>query len=294
MRFGSHPVWERNGTMSAAPVRLATADTIAPRSELAAHGEVAINGSADAAAPEPRAGPPRKRSETVSTALSPARQALADHQANLVQLQAEVDRVSRPVNRLREQLAAATIDLQNAEMVLTNIDALHSAAIAEAARVGCCSSEPVESADAEAAVSRAARHVNSIKMALDECVQDQLRANSMVEAARPHFDQLALAVLCEEFNTRLEDWSRKRDAFHIAEIDLTGLLQAIGQRGRDLEASTPGAGLVTLRQLERMQPPWSHLEHGHVERGGPREVSAASARWTAVLHRLASDPNASF
>jgi hypothetical protein len=298
MRFGSHPVWKGHGMSAASsvrsPVRLATADATAPRSHLAAHGEVAINGSADAAAPEPRAGPPRKRSETVSPPLSPARTALADHLEHLSKLAAEADRKSKPVQRLRDQLAAAHVDLQNAEMVLTNIDALHSAAIAKAARENCCPVEPVQSEGAEQAVQRARRNVNSVRQALEECSQDQIKANSNLIAAATHGDALALAVLVEEFNTRLEDWARKRDKFHLAEIDLTGLLQAIGQRGRDLQASTPGTGLTTLRQLEKMQPPWHHLEHGHVERGGPREVSAAAGRWSAVLSRLGSDPNASF
>jgi hypothetical protein len=88
-------------------------------------------------------------------------------------------------------------------------------------------------------------------------------------------------------------WAKARDAYHLAEINLIGLLAALGEHGRTLESSAPGAGLVWLRQLEKMQPPWN-LEHGLVPRGGPREVSAASSRWAAVLHRLGSDPNATF
>jgi hypothetical protein len=264
-----------------------------PTSQLAAHGTVAVNGSAEATAPVTRAGPPRPRSETVSS-LSPARQALAQHQAHLVKLQAEANLKAKPVARLREQLSQAMVDLANSEHVLANIDAAHSAEIAKAARDNCCSVEPVESAEAEASVQRARRNVNSVRMAMDECVQDQQRANAVVEAARPHFDALVLAVVVEEFGTRLTQWARQRDKFHLEEIDLMGLLQALGQHGRDMEASTPGAGLVWLRQLEKLQPPWHHLEHGHVERGGPREVSAASGRWSAVLHRLKSDPGATF
>jgi hypothetical protein len=236
-------------------------------------------------------GPPRPRAETVSPTLSPARQALADHQAALAKLSAEIARVSKPVDRLRQQLSAAMLELQNSEHVLADIDKQHSAAIAKAARDNCCSAEPVESEDAEAAVSRARRNCNSIRQALAECSEDQVRANANLEAAKTQFDQLTLAVLVEEFNTFRENWARKRDEFHLAEIDMLGLLQALGERGRELEASAPGGGLVWLRQLEKLQPPW-HLDAGHVERGGPREISVAASRWSAMLAKLKSDPNA--
>jgi chromosome segregation ATPase len=181
-------------------------------------------------------GPPRLRSETVFPALSPARQALADHLEHLAKLAAEVERKSKPVARLREQLSAAHVDLQNAEHVLADIDAAHSAAIAKAAREDCCSEQPVESSDAEAAVSRARRNVNSIRMALEEVSQDQIQANANLEAAKTRFDQLALDILVEEFSTRLPQWALQRDKFHLAEIDMLGLLQALGEHGRALES----------------------------------------------------------
>jgi chromosome segregation ATPase len=176
-----------------AAVRVATVDT-ETGCRFAGHGTVAINGHAETDAPPLRLGPPRPCAETVSPTLSPARRALADHQATLAKLAAEFERVSKPVDRLRDQLAAANIELQNAEHVLADIDKQHSAAIAKAARENCCSMEPVESAEAEAAVSRARRNVNSVRMALDEVSQDQIRANQNLEAAGTAFDALALRV----------------------------------------------------------------------------------------------------
>ena len=61
MRFGSHPVWRNGAAMTAAPARLAVLDKHTPASELAAHGEVAINGHADDATPLTKMGPPRPR-----------------------------------------------------------------------------------------------------------------------------------------------------------------------------------------------------------------------------------------
>jgi hypothetical protein len=272
--------------MPAAPARLAVLDKHMPASELAAHGEVAINGSADTTTPLTRMGPPR--------ALSPARQALADHIAHLGLLAANLERLSKPVKWCQAQVQKAQAKLAEAEAALAQIDADHSRRIVEAAKRDSCSAEPLESVEAENRVAHARRNCHSVKMALDEVSQDQIQANANLEAAGARFDQLALAILVEEHEAHLLIWAKARDAYHLAEIDLIGLLAALGQRGRDLEASAPGAGLVWLRQLENMQPPWHHLDHGQVERGGPREVSAASGRWSAVLHALRSDPNATF
>ena len=113
-------------------------------------------------------GRPRPRVEAPSPALSPARQALADHLEHLLSSRPKPTASPSQSSDCREQLAVAMIDLQNAELVLANIDKAHSAEIAKAARENCCSVEPVESAEAEASVQRARRNVNSIRMALEE------------------------------------------------------------------------------------------------------------------------------
>jgi cold shock CspA family protein len=59
-----------------------------------------------------RVGPPRPR-------LTPARAALAEHQASIAQLAADLEHTQRPVSRLRTQLATAMAELEAAEHVLT-------------------------------------------------------------------------------------------------------------------------------------------------------------------------------
>jgi hypothetical protein len=204
--------------MPVAAVRAATADTETPTSKLEAHGNVEVNGAADAVTP--RMGPPRPRSETVTPVLSPARAALADHITHLAKLSAEADRKARPVERVREQLSLVTDELRRAEAALDAIYAQHSAAIVEAARADSCSTEPPETVKAESAVARARRNCNSVRMALDECQKDQVRANSNLEAAKTAFDAILLRICVEEHEAHLIDWARKRDAFHLAEIDL--------------------------------------------------------------------------
>jgi hypothetical protein len=140
--------------MSAVPVRIAQADTQTPHAQLDAHGAVAVNGSATADTPTSRMGP--SRTETVP-ALSPARQALAQHQAHMVRLAGDLERVSKPVDRLRQQLAEAMSELGRAEAGLAAIDAEHSARIAEAARLDAGSVDPPGSTAAEAAIERSAR-----------------------------------------------------------------------------------------------------------------------------------------
>jgi hypothetical protein len=83
--------------MSAAlPARRGHADVYASKSTVKAHGTTR----------------PRVVSET-KPALSPARQQLADHIANLAKLRAAADKAAKPADRLREQLSAAMLDLQN-------------------------------------------------------------------------------------------------------------------------------------------------------------------------------------
>lgn len=257
---------------SAVPTRQATLDKQMTRLELvAAHGTVA------------RPTPP---------SLPPARAQLAEHQANLAKLSVECERTGKPVDWLRQKLAEATAVLTQAEATLAGIDAAHSRAIAEAARTGTFSAEPVESVDAEAAVQRARRNVNSVRMALEEVAQDLVRANSNLEASKTAFDQLALRILIEEHDARLEHWAKCRDKYFIAEAELLGLHAAIGEHGRGLESKAPGVGIHWLQTLEKLHQPW-HIPDGHVELG-PREINAAASRWAAVLHRLKSDPGATF
>jgi hypothetical protein len=284
--------------MTATPVRLATADNETTRSQLVAAGAVAVNGSAEASTPTTRMGPPRARSETVpaepaETALSPARAALAQHLTHLTKLTGDLERVSKPVDRLRAQLAEAMAELQKAESNLATIDAEHSARIAEAARLDAGSVEPPGSTDAEAAIERSRRNVNSIRQALAECSNDQQRAHANLEAAKTAFDQLALRIFVEEHDVRLEAWARARDLYFISEVELLGLHEAIGQHARDLQDKVPGAGLPWFQRLEALRPPWT-LAHGHVTERSPRAIMASASRWAAVLIKLKSDPSATF
>jgi hypothetical protein len=275
-------------TAAALPARHGHADAVTPRLTVAAHGRVANTGQASADAPTARLVP---RSETARQ-LSPARRALADHQAHFVELQAAADRAAKPADRLREQLTQAMVDLQKAEADLAAIDAQHAEAIAQAARAGTVSVEPPNSAEAEAAVANARRNVNILRQALDEVAQDQIKANAKLEAAKAEFDRLVLAVLVSEHALALDKVFGLRDQYHTAEAILRGLHECIGEHGRALEAEVPGSGIFWLQQLEKLVGPW-RIPQGHVEMG-PREVNAAASRWAAVLHRLKSDPGATF
>jgi hypothetical protein len=266
-------------------------DTTTTYTALAACGEVAINGQAATDAAQIRSGPPRPRTDPAP--LSPARAALAAHLSTLARLAAVADRAGQPVKHLNAQVAAAVAELGRAEANLAAIDAQHAARIAAEAREGARSGHaPPESSDAEVAVSRARRLCHSLRMALDEVGHDYACVAADLAAAKRCFDTLVLELFTEEHHQHLATWSKARDAFHREEATLLGLHDAIGERGRDLEAKTAGAGIPWLRRLESLRPPWD-LETGLVERG-PREVRAAAARWAEVLVKLKVDPDASF
>jgi chromosome segregation ATPase len=265
--------------------RIASADLITPSAELTANGSTVVNGHADLPA---RSGPPRSRKNEHVDVLSPARQALQNHQQGLAELQSEVERVSKPVAWLRDKLSAATAELGHAEAELAQIDAQHAAAIAKAARENTdAPSLPASSADAEGTLQRARRNCNSVRQAMTECEQDLQRANQNMESARSGFDQLVLGILVEEHSARLRTWQDASAACFAAEAALLALEQAIGERGRELHEKT--GSVAWLQKLEALRKPIV-AQDGL----GPRDLAVASQRWGAVLHRLASDPSATF
>lgn len=264
--------------------RIGHSDVIVPSAELTAAGAVAVNGSADV----PRMGPPRPRSPDAPPAPpTPARAALAQHQAALIELQADHQRASKPVEFLRAQLASATSDLQRAEAKLAEIDATHSAALAKAAREGTEVVAQPSSMDAEAHVSRARRNCNSVRQALDECLRDQQGASAAHEAAKAKFDQIALAILVEEHEAHLRLWADAHARSVEAELVILGLQEAIGEHGRALNQKD--GSVAWLQALERLRQPSNAA--APVE-AGPRQLSAAAQRWSAVLRRLETDPSA--
>jgi hypothetical protein len=268
-------------------VRFAHSDTVAPSPQPTASGNVAVAGFGDM----PRSGPPRVRSSDTAP-LSPARSALAQHQTNLAALAAEVERVSRPVNRLRDQLAQAQDELAHAEANLAAIDGGHAAALAQAARDG--TSAPTlspSSVGAEEALQRARRSCNSLRQALAEVTEDQQHANANLAMAQQRFDPLVLACLVEDYNKSAWAYAEARGRFFDAEAEVLGLLECIGQHGRDLEQKTPGSGIPWLRQLEALRNPDGRPP---AREFGPHDIGVAAARWTSVIGKLAHDPGASF
>lgn len=263
--------------------RIAQADVLTPTPELTAHGAITVNGSADVPA---RSGPPTPRRSDPPTPPSPARAALHNHQQELVELQANHQRASKPVDFLRTKLVIATADLSAAESELAKIDAAHSAALARAAREGTEVPAPPSSADAEARLARARRNTNSVRQALAECQQDQAAAAAALEGANARFGALALAVLVEEHAACLLAWQDASAACFAAEAAVLGLEAAIGERGRELAQN---GNLLYLQRLEALRQPIAARDGL-----GPRDLAVAAQRWSAVLQRLQSDPGAGF
>jgi hypothetical protein len=274
--------------------RSGTLDKPAPRLALDGHGVVSINGNASADLPA-RAGPPRPRSEALPAPVpSKARGELNAHIQLSARLAADVEKADRPVAKLNAQLSQAMAELAAGERVLAEIDTRRAAAIAAAARQGGEVVLPPAGADSEAAtaaIEHSRRTVNALRLAIQECSADQARAVAASAEAKARGEGLLLNVLIEFHSKQVLDWARARDVANTLEAELCGLLEAVGQHGRDLEAKTPGAGLVWLRQLEKMRPPFQNLDVGLVELG-PKEVFAASRRFLGMLERLRSDADA--
>jgi hypothetical protein len=272
--------------------RVAKLDTPTPPLTLAGHGELTIAGHVEATPPVTRAGPPRERSPIASSpdSIEPARAALARQQAAVVKLEADATRAAKPVARLLDQLKAATADLQKAETELAASDAQRANALARAAREG--TDAPVLSAAgtgaAEIVVSRA-RVMTTLRLALDECREDQARAAAALEAAQTKFDDLILSVALDEHAALLKIWHARRDALFDVEEKVLGLEDAISVHGRALQEKT--GDLKWLQRREGIGQPWAGVPFREI---GPREIYAAASRWVSVFAQLKSDPNASF
>jgi hypothetical protein len=266
--------------------RGAKLDTATPPLHLVAHGEVAVNGAAETPA---RSGPHRPRTEAPSPAPSTARSSLVSHQATIARLEADAVRAAKPVARLLDQLAAATADLQKAETELAASDAQRANALARAAREGTDAPVlPAADTGAEVVASRA-RVMNTLRLALDECRQDQQRAAAALEAAKGLFAALVLAVALAEHEALLKIWHARRDLLFDVEEQVLGLETAIGERARQLQSET--GNLSWLQRLEGIRQPWKSVPHREI---GPREVNVAANRWLAVLTALRSDPDVCF
>jgi hypothetical protein len=278
---------------------LGSADTVAPPLQPAAHGVVAVNGSADTPF---RSGPPSPRrldgrditpSPAKPSMLSPGRAALASHLATLAKLAAEAEHASKPVQRLRDQLASATATLGQNEAALANLDSQRSAELSRAAREGIeVLPLLVSYVDAEDAVNRSRRDCNNVRQALAECEADWRQANANLNAAHTHFDALALAILSgEEHNAKLERCLKLRDQFYLAEIELLSLHQMIGARGREIHTKT--GDVKWLQKLETLHEPWM-MSDGLVERRDAKKMAADTNKWASVLQRLQGDATARF
>jgi hypothetical protein len=277
--------------MTAHTIRLGRSESEAPLAQLNGFGNVEVAGAAEM--PFRRAGPPTPRSAP-SADLSPARTALAAHIAELQRFAANLERTQRPVAKLSAQLTEALAQLSAAERTLANIDTQRAAALAAAARSDGEAEASVSSpsdTDAEAAVDRARRNCNAFRAALSECQADQHNASVAFEAHKARTEPLLLNVLCEEYNKLATTYHEARNNFFDAEAAVLGLLESIGQHGRNLEQKAPGSGIPWLRTLERLRDP---VGKPAAREFGPRDIAVASSKFNAVLTMLATDAEAAF
>jgi hypothetical protein len=225
-----------------------------------------------------------------SSATSPARAALAEHHASIRKLKDEVERASRPVDRLREQSRVAGEQLAAAERELAALDRAHAQGIRDQARGGTPIEleKPAVREKAQGAVDGARRVCNAVQAALAECTAELSVATAALRGAEGMVGPIMLDVLLGEHGPSVARWQSARSAFIGTEAELLGLHHAIAQRGRDLEAQAPGRGVAWLREWERLRGAW--LKQAVAEIAG--DIQAASARWSALLARLETDPNA--
>jgi hypothetical protein len=221
-----------------------------------------------------------------SATLSPARQALAKHSAELAKLAGEVERAGRPPARLRAELIMVDERLKAAEADRARVEAGYAATIAEAAKAGAATPlpKPPELEKSQAGSPRDRLAKAAIERALADCAAEMAAATAALRDAEVALDPLTLAVMIEEFDVAVQAWRLAHEHFSAADNQLRGLLDAIGAYGR---ARSPGQGHLWLQERERMG-----ILAGKLPATPTGDFRINAAKWSALLDQLASDPQA--
>ena len=223
-----------------------------------------------------------------SVALSPARRALADHLDAVSAAKSDFDRARRPVERLQEQLAVATTQLAAAEADLAAIDAKHAASLRNQAESDgpIRLRKPPESEKAEATLDSARRTCNAVRAALAECDASAGDAGAALRNVKASTDQFIQAVFAEEYRAAVDRLARAAAEHEAAMTEADAIREAIFQHARGLQHTAPDQAqpwFVAANQMvsaPKLPPP------------AQPDYRSATARWSAALARLATDPSA--
>jgi hypothetical protein len=228
--------------------------------------------------------------ETDPVALSPARQALSNELLRIALAQADVDRVSRPIERLREQDRIASEQLAAAESDLAELDRAHAMAIRDQAREGQGGAIELPKAPArakaEAAVESARHTRDAVRAALVEVQADADAPSVVLAEAMASTDRLVMAVMTEEHDAALDRLARAAAEHEAALTEARAIRAAVLERARGLQKRAPDEARAWYVVGGAMTTAGEKLA---VPRTDQRD---ATARWSAAISALATDATA--
>lgn len=217
--------------------------------------------------------------------LSPARRILAEQLAAVARVRSDLERASRPAERLREQLRVADEQLAAAEAERAAIDAQHVAAIRDQAKSDAALEllpKAPGSAKAEATTESARRTRDAVRAALAECEAEVDAARKALLARQVHTDGLLLAVIQEEHADKLDRLAVAREAYVTAEAEALAIGALFGEYGRRQDVANR---ITWLQAGER-----AAIIFG--KQPGPESTTTAIrervSSWSAALARMAA------
>jgi hypothetical protein len=226
-----------------------------------------------------------------SVVITPARQALSDQLLRIALAQADVDKVSRPIERLREQDRVASEQLAAAESDLAELDRAHATAIRDQAREGQGGAIELPKAPArakaEAAVESARHTRDAVRAALADVQADTHGPSIALAEAVASTDRLVMAVMTEEHDAALDRLARAAAEHEAALTEARAIRAAVLDRARGLQQRAPDEARAWYVAGGAMTTAGEKLA---VPRTDQRQ---ATARWSAAISALASDATAS-
>jgi hypothetical protein len=220
-------------------------------------------------------------------ALSPARQALADHIAIVGRARTKSDNAAAANRRLREQLTTASDDHDATSAKIAEHEQQHAEALAAAAQDGTAAptAKPyiTEKLTKQAEAAQASKASLSAALRLSEPVHNE--AQRTLHQLTAKTDGLTLAVSVEMIDELTEGREQLRRDYLEAEALLQAASAAIFERANNLPANA-----TDQRQAWRQAGEATAVRYGKLTRAEttPAAVQQSIARWIGNFTQLAA------
>lgn len=236
-----------------------------------------------------------EKPEWITASRSPARQALAQLQAQITAAAAECERLELPITRARATLTDAEQASRQIEQERSSTDADEVEALVATAQGGDVTGNKLardfarRRADLDRRSSQLAHRTELARRALETVTQP-------FDAARVALRDLqtGLVSLVAEIAGELhaDAMTRRNEALRVAidaEIEARALAMALSAEGDRLR-SVDAAATPLFRSAGKMAQ--TYTDAARYDPPSPQQLYSGAAKWTEWLHAISNDPDA--